>query len=1050
MRLKSRLRLTFVASLALSGAAFAQTPPADQPQAPAQAPGPVNPVDQSTSPNPPATAAEQTGVAGGPSSRKAATEEIVVTGSRVRRKDLTTPAPVTVINREQLQTSGIASIGDFLQQMPEQGGATSTNVNNGGDGETQISLRNLGASRTLVLVDGKRWVPGGSGAGTAVDLNSIPSAAIERVEVLKDGASAVYGSDAIGGVVNIITRRRVNGVEASAYYGTSQHGDAQQIDLNVTGGAASDKGSFTFSAGYFDQKAMFAANRDWAASALTYDYSLPAGDPNQVTTGGSPTIPRGKAAVNINACGGNPLCQKLHDTFGSALNCPATGKCTKQFVPDTTSPVCSAAPGADADLTACQVDGWRPFVQFGPHNDSFNFQSVNYLITPSTRMSLFSNGEYHISDSARAYFQGSFLNRQSAYQLAPEPLNSQSFGASLGADNVYNPFGNCGGACTGQAVNAGKRLLDAGGRSAGFDISTVRAVAGIDGTLPSDFGPLQGVFWDFSFNYGRTSGTTTYNGSVNTGVTAQALGHTIVDPSSPTGYGCATKAGAPIPGCVPANLFGTLTPAMLQSLGVYSGIDDGFTQLASAQANVSAELFNLASDRPIGLAAGYEYRSLFGGFNPDPIGAAGLSFDFNSLPTRGSYHVNEGYAELDVPIISHVAGAEDLEFQGAVRAYDYSTFGGGATYKLGLRWRPIRDVTLRGTYSTGFRAPGISDLYGGQQPSAEPAVDPCANAVVGTAIGDRCNAMASVQGAPAGSVAGNGDTSQQINSTVGGNPKLQPETAKIATVGVVLEPSMLRGLSATVDYYNILVDQNLGFITTPVIINGCYSGGNNAYCALITRDSNGVISNVSDLENNVGKVQTSGIDFAVRYTLPTDFGRFGFLFDSTYLIYYRQTLADGSVISAAGNYDLGSGSATSNLTPKIKFNVGVNYSEAGFSAGVRGRYIGGFDECAGSDGASDSAGLCSPDLRSPPVDANGDPVPGGTPYAPHHVSAYVAFDVFGSYLLKSPFGNTTFSVGVRNLLNTDPPRVYNAFLTYTDPAYDFAGRFVYGRITQNF
>src|SRR5438067_3182622 len=424
------LRLAFVASVAISGVAAAQTtPPADnQSQTPSQnPPGPVNPQDQSTVASPPAGSAESTGVAGGVSGgRKKAEEEIVVTGSRVRRKDLTTPAPVTVINKEQITSSGIASIGDFLQQMPEQGGALNTNVNNGGDGETAISLRNLGASRTLVLVDGKRWVNGGSGAGSFVDLNSIPTAAIERVEVLKDGASAVYGSDAIGGVVNIITRRRVNGVELSAYGATSQHGDAQQYDLSVTGGAASDKGSFMFTAGYFDQKPMFAAKRDWAATALLYDFSVPAGDPAQVTTSGSGTIPSGRVRVNINACGGNALCDALKTTFGAALKCPATGNCFKYFVPDTKSSACSGAVAVGANLQACRVtvgsESWRPYVGAGASNDLYNFQAVNYLITPSTRISLFTNGDYHIADFARAYFQGSFVNRQSQTVLAPEPL----------------------------------------------------------------------------------------------------------------------------------------------------------------------------------------------------------------------------------------------------------------------------------------------------------------------------------------------------------------------------------------------------------------------------------------------------------------------------------------------------------------------------------------------------------------------------------------------------------------------------------------------------
>jgi len=239
-------------------------------------------------------------------------------------------------------------------------------------------------------------------------LNSIPTAAIERVEVLKDGASAVYGSDAIAGVVNIITRRRVNGVELSAYGGLSPHNDAQQYDLSATGGAASDKGSFMFSVGYFDQRAMFAENRDWAKTALTFHFD-PA-SPIQVTQGGSPTIPVGRASVNIgqvsatnpaDACNGNPLCTQLKNTFSTALACKATGTCNKTFIFDTTAPACSGPVAPGTDFTACQVGGWRPMVgpklnaQNGPTNDLYNFQAVNYLITPSQRIQLFSNGDYN-------------------------------------------------------------------------------------------------------------------------------------------------------------------------------------------------------------------------------------------------------------------------------------------------------------------------------------------------------------------------------------------------------------------------------------------------------------------------------------------------------------------------------------------------------------------------------------------------------------------------------------------------------------------------------
>jgi iron complex outermembrane recepter protein len=1057
------LRLVALTVLALPGAALAQATPAEQ--------TPTNPA-------PTAATADATPTE---AARKATEEEITVTGSRVRRKDLTTPAPVTVINREQITSSGIASLGDFLQQMPEQGGALNTNVNNGGDGETAISLRNLGAQRTLVLVDGKRWVNGGSGAGSFVDLNSIPSAAVERVEVLKDGASAVYGSDAIGGVVNIITRRRVNGVEFSGYAGESPQGDARQYDLSVTGGAASDRGSFMFTAGYFDQKPMFAGNRDWAARALTYHY-----DTGKVTQGGSPTIPAGRAAVNLNACNGNALCARLQSAFASALKCPASGTCRKTFIHDTTSPACAAGFTATptTDFTSCQIGGWRPMVgtalnaQNGPTNDLYNFQAVNYLITPSTRIQLFSNGDYNVSNVARAYFQGSFVNRQSEFKLAPEPLSTGAFGARLNVDNHFNPFGvgdvstpsGCVGrsgaevdsagnpiplpAGCGQGVTASRRLLDAGGRSSGFDISTIRAVAGIDGTLPDTFGPLQGVYWDLSFNYGRTYGTTTVNGSVNTAQTAQALGSTNAG-----GTGCGS-ANNPIGGCTPADLFapqGGVTPAMLASMGIYSGVNSGFTQQTAVQANVSAELIKLFAERPIGIAAGYEYRNEFGGFTPDPIGAAGNSFDFNSLPTKGSYHVNEGYAELDMPLVSAMPYVDDLEVQAAARVFNYSTFGSDWTYKLGLRYRPIRDVTLRGTWGTGFRAPSISDLFGGAGPSAEPAVDPCApttsNVIApgrtaanpGTVLGNRCNAVVNRQGQPAGTVvAGNGDPSQQINSTIGGNAALQPEKAEIGTIGIVFEPRIIRNFSATLDYYNIKVTQNLGNIGTPVILRGCYSSSNDAYCDLITRGSDGTITNVNDATTNVGSLQTSGIDFALRYALPTDYGRFTFLFDSTYLIYIRQKLGDLSVISSAGNYDLGSGTAVGNLTPKVKFNAGVNYALAGFSAGVRVRYIGAFDECAGSDGSSASAGLCTI-----PTGPDGLII-AQSPFASRQVPSYTTVDLLASYLLRNPFGRTTISVGVRNLFDKNPPYVFNETFIFTDPGYDLVGRFIYGRVQHTF
>jgi outer membrane receptor protein involved in Fe transport len=966
------------ALLLIPAVGFAQAEPAPTPQAPAAA----------TSP------AEET-VAAAPTKRKAE-EEITVTGSRVRRKDLTTPAPVTVMTREQIQNSPVANVGDFLQMMPEQGNAPNTNVNNGGDGTTQISLRSLGPQRTLVLIDGKRMVGtalnGVNSSGIApVDLNSIPTAAIERIEVLKDGASAVYGSDAIGGVVNIITRRRLNGSEATAYTGTSQHGDGTVYDFNVTSGASGDKGGFLFGAGYYDQRSFLSANRDWASRAVLYDYSTPGKEP----PGGSTRIPAGRWRVNPASCT-TPLCTALLKDFGAG---------TKNFMFDPSTP-------------GGTQGGWRLYTP----NDAYNYQAVNYLITPSQRISLFTNGDYRMNENARAYFQASFVNRRGSNLLAPEPLDTRLLGTAgipISGSNAYNPFG----------IDVGdvrKRLLSVGGRSQAFDIDTFRVVGGLDGTLPDVFGPARGFFWDVSFNYGRSSGTTTTNGSLNTAVVANGIGPSFIGPNGPQ---CGTQAN-PIPNCVPVNLIGVTnpTPDQFSSLGAYTGVNSGFNQETAVQATLSGELFQLAAERPIGLAAGYEFRREYAGYQPNPIAAQGLDTDYNSLPTSGSYRVHEGFGELDIPLVSGMTGVDELEVQAAARVFNYSTFGTDATYKLGARYRPIRDVTFRATYSTAFRAPSITELYAGQAPSAEYAVDPC-----GITKGDK------VLQAQCGAAADNGDDSNQLNSTVGGNPKLQPEKAKSITAGVVLEPQFARGLSITADFYRIQVtNTQSGGSLAPYILALCYPGSSGRaphpeFCSLIKRDSTQTIINITDLNQNLGALTTAGIDLAVRYTLPTDFGRFGFLFDGNYLLRYQQTIADLTV-NAQGTYDLG-------LNPRVKFNSGVNYTIEGLTVGTIGRYIGPSKECADSTGKASGSGFCWANN----VDA------AGQPYAPHKIAQQITFDVFASYLLRSALGNTTLSAGVRNALNTRPTRIYNSPLTYADPsAYDFVGRYFYGRISQAF
>ena len=971
-------------------------------------------------------------------------EEVVVTGTRIKRKDLNTPAPVTVISEQQIAASGKMSLGDFLQTLPEQAGGANTAINNGGDTSTQVSLRNLGSQRTLVLVDGKRFITGVPGGGElsdpGVDLNAIPAGAVERIEVLKDGASAVYGSDAIAGVVNIITRKRMNGVEFRLNGSESGYHDAGVVDFNVLAGTSHDKGGFILGGGYYKQGAIFAADRSWAAQALTYDYAT-----GQAFPGGSSRIPSGRAQVDLT----NPEC---NTPTCNALRAAGYSGATGQYLPATTTPdpvgsplACVPPATLSADKMSCVGGtGWRKYIGGGTPNDTYNFQAVNYLVTPSERYSLYGNGDYQINDYLRAYLHGTWVNRHGSNMLAPEPLDTGSYGIVYSAANAYNPFGI-------DLLDARRRLVEASGRTQEFNLSTFHSFAGFDGTLPKELGPLASWSYDLFFGYARNDEIQTTNGSLNTSLVAQALG-----PSNAAGTQCLTApGGAVIPNCTPANLFNPgntpLTPAMLSSMGVFTGINNGGNSMTMLGASLSGELVKLWAENPMALAVGYEHRYETGFFTYNPIAVAGLDSDYNGNNTHGSYSVGEVYGELNIPILSNMPLAESLEAVAAFRYSDYSTFGGNTTYKFGARYSPVRDITLRGTASTGFRAPGLTSLYspatGGD---AEAATDPCAGPGIdpASALGQQCAANLKRGGGGAVAV-NNGNTDTQILSTFGGNPNLKPEKATIYTMGLVYEPSYLQGLSLTVDFYNIGITDDIASIGTPNILAGCYPGAgktpNQAYCDLVSRGPNGQISGqngVIDILQNVGTTTTDGIDVAARYYLHSGIGLWGFLADANFLLLYDQRLPDGTLVHGKGNFDLGAAGIVNGALPDYKFNLGVNWANKGWMANAVGHYISGFKECADSTGESSGSGQCYKNYTAPD----------GTPYPAHNVPFYQTYDLNLGYTVPYSWGSTGLTLGIKNMFNTKPPPVYNTqFQTNSDAyTYDFVGRDFYFQFLQKF
>lgn len=910
-------------------------------------------------------------------------QEVVVTGTHVPRLEVGRAAPVTVVNRQQITSSGKVSVGDILQSLPEQAGGINTQFNNGGDGATRIDLRGFGTSRTLVLLNGRRMVAGGTGADSTVDLNTIPSEAIERVEILKDGASAIYGSDAVTGVVNIITRQDYNGTELSGFAGTSQHGDGQVYSLGFTTGQTTDKGNVLFSGEIYRQEQVMSGNRDFAK----YDVGIAGYDwpSRQIYTGGSSSTPNGRFALPIDETGSQAF-EDLKAKYPGAKNFtfdPATGS-------------------------------FRPFNASGVEDaggDYYNYQPENYLVTPMTRLNLFSTGSYYLGASAKAYYEALYTHRESEQLLAAEPLFTINEGATVSKDNVYNPFGV-------DLSDVRRRLVEFKNRKFTQDLDTFRVVTGVKGDFTDKW------HWDVSVNYGRTQGVSTKEGSIQLSKLQNAIGPSFIDSDGVARCG---TVDAPIDGCVPLNLFGgagSISQDQVNGL-TYNGTGRGFNQQITFSGLTSAELMTIGSAvSPIGVAAGYEHRREAGAFINDPLTAQGDTTGNKGNDTAGSYYLNEGFLELNVPVLGRVgdfAGKGNLvEVDVAGRAVNYSSFGNAFTYKLGAKVSPIRDVTFRGTYSTAFRAPTVAELYLGTLDSFEGTTDPCADRTQGTAVDAACDA----QGVPDDL---SDDRAQQL-ARQGGNKDLKPETANAFTVGLAIEPRWVQDFALTLDYYNIAVTNSISAVGVDTILSNCYGGnGPASYCDRVHRDPSGLIQSIDDPLSNIGGDRIGGIDVQADYSPMTPIGRVGVTANVNWLAFYDTTLADGTVIRAKNTYDLDF------AVPEWRGNLGVRWARGPVNAQVNVRYIGGFHEC-------ENESCLQPEDSATPVPRRRNV----SPYATADLNVGYKYDWAGK-------GASTIAVGVNNILDQQPAYIVNGFTAASDAStYDYMGRYFYARLSHEF
>jgi iron complex outermembrane receptor protein len=775
-------------------------------------------------------------------------EQIIVTGSRIARPGVEEASPIAVVGADEIMLQGTQNIENVLNSMPQVVATTTSASNNPGGGVATVNLRNLGSQRTLVLVDGKRYVS--YDVNQIVDLNTIPAPLVERVDVVTGGRSAVYGSDAIAGVVNFVMKRDFEGAEINTNYNTTDKGDGDSYggDLTVGGNFGDDRGNAVLHASYFNRDGLLAGARDFTRVALSDGSLIDA--PGTTFPGGSSSIPG------------------LRAVLGSLGN--------------------------------VKFDQGGQHSLYDAATDAYNFAPDNYLQVPQERYLVFGKARFEVNENFRPYVEAQFINNKVASQLAPTPIGNTTPGVSSRGGlqiHAYSPFLSAASAAALQAQDTdgdgyvtptgswGRRMSEMGPRINDDDRSAYRILGGIEGDVTADWA------YDLSYMFARTSNTQGQGGNIaisrflagtRTGF-MNAAGVVQATPWNTPGLAnngagelvCA-DAGARQAGCVPVNIYGegnvSGEAVDYMKIGTING-ETAETKMASL-IFTNPNLVDLWGAGPIGLAAGAEWREEYGRNQTDEYLASGDVAGFNpSDPTEGMYRVTELLSEITVPLLKDVFMAESLEFNGAFRFSDYSNAVGSAeTWAAGMQWTPVQGLTFRGQYQRAIRGPSVAELFLGQTVSFDGAVDPCQDpaAAAPGALRDRCIATG-VPAAVVGTNYGTGGTS--FPAIQGGNTELFEETADTYTIGFVMQPSFAPNLIATIDYYNIKIDD---VITTGVgtqnLVDGCYDYGVANLCNQIVRTGAGEFESFSDTNINAATLETEGVDLDVGYDFDLGFG----------------------------------------------------------------------------------------------------------------------------------------------------------------------------------
>jgi iron complex outermembrane recepter protein len=1012
---------------------------------------------------------------------------IIVTGSRIPQPNLESVAPVTVISNQELKLQGTTKVEDILNSLPSVFASQASTLSNGADGTASVDLRGLGTSRTLSLVNGRRLLPGDPSptSGSAADINMIPAALVKNVQVLTGGASTTYGADAVAGVVNFILDTDFEGLRIDGQYSLYQHSnrnklmpplldaranaglagygypsgsvaDGGTVDVTLSMGTkfgADDRGHVMAYVGYRKARPITQSRRDYSACVLQNSGS---GAPQ---CGGSATSENGNVFL-----------------FDPAAN------------PDS-STVYTFAPGGGFDNTLTR----------------YNFGPTNYFQRPDRRYTAGVFANYEINDSIQPYMEFMFMDDRTVAQIAPSgdfgntltincdnPLMSAAqLAVVCAAPNLINGFlgtfplaqaapynPNPGNApvdffdAFGNTYNQGffqllRRNVEGGPRRSDLQHTNYRAVIGSKGKL--------GEVWSYDayYQYARSNYSQVYSNEFSVARLNRAL-NVINDPRAGSAtFGqpiCRSVLDGSDPACVPYNVFQGAGGASAASVNYLSatGFQKGYTSEQVFSASVTGLLGNYGlktpwSDDGVSVNFGAEHRKEKLNLNTDNAFQTGdlTGQGGATLPLSGGFDVTEVFAETNIPIVRD-GFLYDLSLDAAYRKSWYKKSSGGKydtdTYKLGVNFAPIKDVRFRGTYNRAVRAPNIQELFATPTVGLNGSDDPCAGRTI-TATDYGCIAQGLIVGS--GTAA---NPAGQYNGLIGGNSALQPEKATTKTFGVVIQPSFVRRLAITVDYFDIKVDNAIRQFGQDATLQDCTDNATATFtpdsCALINRDAAGSIwltpgGYVTDLPNNVGKLRTKGIEANVSYTQPVgSLGNLALSMIGTYLDSYKIDNGLTTPYDCAGLYgptcSVGGTTDAGAPMPKWRHKLRATLqTPVGVGVSLQWRYVGKVKAETLSS---------NPSLNSPNVDATAPDVfgPGLKIGAQSYFDLATTFDIADSY---------TFRLGVNNILDKQPPLVTsgNANVSGTNlcptgpcngntyPAtYDALGRYIYAGVTLKF